>query len=62
MRRIRILAAVLLVSLLCQGFPLGAAEAADNSWRRAEGDGSYVTIRVPAPSGLQLTDTFYLSV
>lgn len=62
MRRVRILTAVLLVSLLCQGSALGAAAVPDEHWSRTEGDGDYVTIRVPAASDLQTADTFLLAV
>ena len=62
MRCVRILTAVLLVSLLCQGSALGAAAVPDEHWSRTEGDGDYVTIRVPAASDLQTADTFLLAV
>ena len=61
MKRVRILAAVFLVSLLCQSFALGAAPAADERWTRTE-DGGYVTIRVPAASDPQTVDVFQLAV
>ena len=62
MKRVRILAAVFLVSLLCQSFALGAAPAADERWTRTEDGGGYVTIRVPAASDPQTADVFQLAV
>jgi len=62
MKRVRILAAVFLVSLLCQSFALGAAPAADERWTRTEDGGGYVTIRVPAASDSQTADVFQLAV
>ena len=62
MKRVRILAAVFLVSLLCESFALGAAPAADERWTRTEDGGGYVTIRVPAASDSQTADVFQLAV
>ena len=44
----RILAAVISLTLLC---PAALAAEPEEFWMREEGDGSYVTIRVPCPQG-----------
>ncbi len=46
----RCLALLTLLALLL-ALPVGAAEAEETPWTRTEGDGSYVTIRVPCPEG-----------
>ena len=62
MKRVRILAMVFLMSLLCQSFALGAALSASAHWSRTEGDGDYITIRVPVPPSMQAEGTFQLAV
>lgn len=47
----RCLALLTLLALLL-ALPVGAAEAEETPWTRTEGDGSYVTIRIPCPDGV----------
>lgn len=49
----RLLAAVLCLVLVCAA-AARAAEPEQALWTRSEGDGDYVTIRVPCPEGEQL--------
>lgn len=49
----RCLALLTLLALLL-ALPVGAAEAEETPWTRTEGDGSYVTIRIPCPEGNDL--------
>lgn len=62
MKRVRILASVLLISLLCQSFALGAAPTSGENWSRTEGNGDYVTIRVPVSASVEAEDTFLIAV
>lgn len=50
----RLLAAVLCLVLVCAA-AARAAEPEQALWTRSEGDGDYVTIRVPCPEGEQLS-------
>ena len=47
----RLLTLALCLALLC---PAAAAEGEEALWTRTEGDGSYVTIRLPCPQGEEL--------
>lgn len=49
----RCLALLTLLALLL-ALPVGATEAEETPWTRTEGDGSYVTIRIPCPEGNDL--------
>ncbi len=62
MKRWRRITAALLCFLLCQGTALAADNVSGGAWRRSEGDGSYVTIRVPVDSDLNISDPFQLAV
>ncbi len=50
----RMLSAVLCLVLLCAGPAARAEEPETALWTRREGDGSYVTVRVPCPQGEKL--------
>ena len=54
--------ALLLCLLLCGSMALGAGNSGSGDWRRTEGDGSYVTIRVAAEKDLSYLDSMYLAV
>ena len=58
----KLLASALACLLLCQGAASAAGGDAGQAWSRPEGDGSYVTIRVPGEPGMALIDTFDLAV
>ena len=57
-----LLASALACLLLCQGAASAAGGDAGQAWSRPEGDGSYVTIRVPGEPDMALIDTFDLAV
>ena len=54
--------ALLLCLLLCGSMALGAGNSGSGDWRRTEGDGSYVTIRLAAEKDLSYLDSMYLAV
>lgn len=58
----KLLASALACLLLCQGAASAAGGDAGQAWSRPEGDGSYITIRVPGEPGMALIDTFDLAV
>ena len=58
----KLLASALACLLLCQGAASAAGGDAGQAWSRPEGDGSYVTIRVPGEPDMALIDTFDLAV
>lgn len=58
----KLLASALACLLLCQGAASAAGGDAGQAWSRPEGDGSYITIRVPGEPDMALIDTFDLAV
>ena len=58
----KLLASALACLLLCQGAASAAGGDAGQAWSRPEGDGSYITIRVPGEPGMALIHTFDLAV
>lgn len=58
----KLLASALACLLLCQGAASAAGGDASQAWSRPEGDGSYITIRVPGEPDMALIDTFDLAV
>ena len=52
----------LILCLLLCGSSATTATVGEGLWRRVEGDGSYVTVRVPAEKGLSILNALYLAV
>ena len=57
----RRMTALLLGMALCQGAAMGA-DCGSGTWSREEGDGSYITLRVPVEMELDAADSLYVAV